>query len=62
MTLMYKQRSTRKGLGAELEVCTGDGIREKDDTAVRELEVVTKTARGIRKCCLFERVETFTWT
>lgn len=62
MTLVHKQRSTRKGLGAELEVCTGDGISETEDTAVRELAVVTKTARGIRKCCLFERVETFTWT
>lgn len=59
---MRKQRSTRKGLGAELEVCTGDSISEKDDITVKKLEVLTKETKRSRECCLFERVETLTWT
>ena len=59
---MHEQRSTRKGLGAELEVCTGDSISEKDDTTARKLEVLTKETKRSRECSLFERVEMLTWT
>lgn len=59
---MREQRSIRKGLGAELEVCTGDSISEKDDITVRKLKALTKETKKNRECCLFERVETLTWT
>lgn len=42
---MREQRSIRKGLGAELEVCTGDSISEKDDITVRKLKALTKETK-----------------